>query len=333
MCSNTIHVPTHPLQRNLSLHCALPLPPAINPPRQPPIPLRIPPHLPPDPLLGQERLLPRAQDAVPLALPLALDVPGRDVLDGAVVPDGDVAGRLPADAGLDVVVPRDEVLDHGEEAAALVVGDAHEAAAVHAAGEEGVPARDRVRADGRVHGVEAEADVGGGAARARVGALGAASLGVVRVAPLDAEAREEALEGLAQAVVEVVRAGVEGVAARGGDLAQAEGGVVAGVLFERHVAVPLVRGGLALLGVGLVAVALGDALRDQRDDFGVVAVERVERVGHDVVLGGAAGGGGDAVDDFLVAFVVEVLVTEHGDTTLGNCHAPESEAIGALSGY
>ncbi len=194
---------------------------------------------------------------------------------------------------------------------------------MHAAGEDGVPARDGVGADGRVDGVEAEADVGGRAARALVGALGAAGLGVVRVAPLDVEVLEELLERLAHAVVEIVRAGVEGVSARVGDLAQAQRGIVAGVLFEGHVAVPFVRGGLALLRVGLVAVAFGDALRDQGDDLGVIAVERVERVGHDIVLGWAAGSGGNAVDDFLVGFIVEVLITEHGDTTLGNCDAPQ----------
>ena len=81
---------------------------------------------------------------------------------------------------------------------------------------------------------------------------------------------------------------------------------------------PFVGGGLAFFGVGLVAVALGDAFGDERDDFGVVAVEGVEGVGHDVVVGGAAGGGGDAVDDFFVGFVVEVLVAEDGDAAFGN---------------
>ena len=81
------------------------------------------------------------------------------------------------------------------------------------------------------------------------------------------------------------------------------------------------RRGLALLLVGLVAVAFGDALRDQGDDFGIVAVERVERVRHHVVLGWAAGSSGDAVDDFLVGFIVEVLVPKYGYTTLGDCDA------------
>ena len=241
------------------------------------------------------------------------------MFDGAVVPDGDVARCFPADAGLDVVVLGDEVFDQGHEAGALVRRHAFEALAVHAPREDGVPACDGVRADGGVDGVEAEARVGGGAAGAAVGAFGAAGLGVVRVAPLHLEVLEEFLHGRAEAVVEVVGAGVEGVAARVGDLAQAQGGVVARVLLKGHVAVPFVSGGLAFLGVGLVAVAFGDALGDQGDDFGVVAVEGVERVGHDVVLGRAAGRGGDAVDDFLVGFIVEVLVTEYGDTTLGDC--------------
>ena len=241
------------------------------------------------------------------------------MLDGAIVPDGNVARRLPADARLDVVVLGDEVFDQGDESIAFVRRDALEAKAVHAAREDGVPARHRVGADGGVNGVEGEADVGGGAPGAVVGAFGAAGLRVVRVAPLDLEVLEEILEGFAQAVVEIVGAGVEGVAACGGHLAEAQGGIVAGVLFEGHVAVPFVSGGLAFRLVGLVAVALGDALGDEGDDFGVVAVEWVEGVCHDVVLGGAAGSSGDAVDDFLVCLVVEVLIAEYGNTTLGNC--------------
>ena len=62
---------------------------------------------------------------------------------------------------------------------------------------------------------------------------------------------------------------------------------------------PFVRGGLALFMIGLVAVAFGYSLWDQGDYFGVVAVEGVQGVCHYVVVGWAAGGGGDAVDDFL----------------------------------
>ena len=240
------------------------------------------------------------------------------MLDSAIIPNGDIAGGLPPHARLDVMVLSDEVFNHSLKPITLVFSDALEANAVHAAGEDCIPARDGIGADGGMDGVESEADVGGRAAGAGVCAFSAASFGVVRVAPSDGEVLEEFLEGGAHAVVEVVRAGVEGVAARVGDLAEAQRGVVAGVLFEGHVAVPFVGGGLALLGVGLVAVAFGDALGDQGDDFGVVVVEGVEGVCHDVVFGGAAGGGGDAVDDFFVGFVVEVLVAEYGDTTLGN---------------
>ena len=90
---------------------------------------------------------------------------------------------------------------------------------------------------------------------------------------------------------------------------------------------PFVRRGLALLLVGLVAVAFGDALRDQGDDFGIVAVEWIERVGHHVVFGWAAGSSGDAVDDFLVGFIVEVLVPEYGYTTLGDCDSNIGEKL------
>lgn len=81
-------------------------------------------------------------------------------------------------------------------------------------------------------------------------------------------------------------------------------------------------GGLPLLRVGLVAVAFGDALWDQSDDFGVITVERVECVGHDIVLGWTARCGRNAINDFLVGFVVEMLIAEYGDTTLGDCDAP-----------
>ena len=82
---------------------------------------------------------------------------------------------------------------------------------------------------------------------------------------------------------------------------------------------PLVSGRLTFALVVLVAVALGDAFGDEGDDFGVIAVERIEGVGHDIVLRWATRGGGNAVDDFFVGFVVEVLVAEHSNTTLRDC--------------
>ena len=232
MGSDTIRIAAHPVQRTPIPQSLLPLLLGSSPPSQSAILLRIPPHLPPRPLSRQKGLLPGTQNTVPLPPPLALNVPRRDMLHGAIVPDGDVAGRLPPHARLDVVVLGDEVLNHGHESLALVVGDALETAAVHAAREHGIPARDGVGPDGWVDGVEAEVDVCGRAARALVGTLGAAGFGVVRVAPFDFEVLEELLEGLAHPVVEIVGAGVQGVSARVGDLAQAQGGVVAGVLFE-----------------------------------------------------------------------------------------------------
>lgn len=232
MYSDTVYIPTRPLQRSFFLHTIPHLFPALDPPSQSTILLRIPPHLPPGPARGQKRLLPRTQNPIPLPLPFPLDIPRRDMLDSAIVPDGDIPRSLPANACLDIMVLGDEVFNHGPEPGAFVLGDAHEPAAVHPAREDGVPARNGVRADGGVDGVETEADVGGGAARARVGALAAAGLGVVRVAPLDLQVLEQLLERLAHPVVEIVGAGVEGVSARGGDLAQAQGGVVAWVFFE-----------------------------------------------------------------------------------------------------
>ena len=330
MCSNTIGSSTHLLQGTSILQSSLHPLLAINPPSQSTILLRIPPNLPPGPSSCQKRLFPSTQNPIPFPLPFPLNIPCRDVLDGAVVPNGDISRRLPANARLDVMVLGDEVFNHGHESVAFRFGDPLETAAVHSAGEDGVPARNGVGADGGVDGLEAEAGVGRGATRSLVRALGAAGLGVVRVAPLDLEVLEELLERLAHPVVEIVRARVEGVSACVGNLAQTQRRIVARILLKRHVAVPFVRGRLALLRVGLVAVAFGDALRDQSDDFGVIAVERVERVCHDIVLGGTTGSSGNAVYDFFVGFIVEVLITEYGNATLGNCDAPWSEAIRLL---
>lgn len=82
---------------------------------------------------------------------------------------------------------------------------------------------------------------------------------------------------------------------------------------------PFVRRGLALPLVVLVAVAFGDAFGDERDDFGVVAVKRVEGVCHDIVLSGPPRSSGDAVDDLFVGFVVKVLVAKNSNTALRNC--------------
>lgn len=328
MSSDAIHVPIAHFKR--SARAGLGLLHPLVPTCQAAVLLRISPHLPAGTAGRQKRLLARAEHAIALALALAHHVARWDVLHRAVVPDGDVAGVLPADARLDVVVLGDELLDHGHEPVALFLGHAFEAAAVHAAREDGVPAGDRVRADGRVDGVESEADVGGGAAGAFVGALGAAGLSVVRIAPLDLEALEEFLEGLAQPVVQVVCAGVHGVASCLRDQAEAQRGIIGRVFLKGHVAVPLVGALLALLGVGLVAVSLGNALRNERDHLGIVAIKRVEGIGHDVVLSRASRGDGDAVDDLLVGFIVEVLISEHCNTTLGDwdkclvmCREPE----------
>lgn len=135
------------------------------------------------------------------------------MVDGAVVPDGEVVEVLPAVADLEVVVLDDEVDEPVEEVARLVVGEALDALDVVADGEDALPARHGVRADDGVVRLEGFPYVLGGPAHAGEdleavvrGRLVEDGLRAVR-----GQALEELLHRGREAVVDFVAGGPEGV--------------------------------------------------------------------------------------------------------------------------
>lgn len=72
------------------------------------------------------------------------------MVDGAVVPDGEVVDVLPAVAHLQVVVLDDQGDEPVQEALGLVVREPFDPLHVRAYREHALPARHRVRADNRV---------------------------------------------------------------------------------------------------------------------------------------------------------------------------------------
>lgn len=130
-----------------------------------------------------------------------------------VVPDGQIVDILPPVADLQVVVLDDELDEPVEEVLRLGLAQPVDLLDVVAHGEDALPARHGVRADDGVDRLEELAHVLGGAP------LGAVQLEAVALSRL-VEARlgvgcregvEEALQGLRDAVVDLVAGCPEGV--------------------------------------------------------------------------------------------------------------------------
>lgn len=146
---------------------------------------------------------------------------------------------------------------------------------------------------------------------------------------------EEGTQRRGDAVVQLVAGRPEGVAARLGELGEAEERVVAGDGLERDVRVPLVLIGLpapvadprgaagAAGGAEAVRVERFLLLRGDDADFVVAAAVLTRRVADGVDVqargGGLAGELAEALDEFLLEVVGEVvLLAEEDDAALGD---------------
>lgn len=193
-------------------------------------------HLPQQPLppartLGiQIRLLAQTNGPLPQPLAKPLIIIRRRMIDAAIIPDRQIILILPAQAHLQIVILHDQLHEPLEEVLALRLAHLIDALGVVADGEDALPARDGIGANDRVHGFEVGADV------ERVAALGGVELEVVLGGGFveeglcvgGGEGFEEFLVGWGDAVVDFVAGGPERVAARLGQLGQAQDGVVRG---------------------------------------------------------------------------------------------------------
>lgn len=254
-----------------------------------------------------------------------------------IIPNRHIIHPLPLEPDLQVMILHNQLAKPPQEMLALVLGQPVDPLHVVAHGKHRLPPRDRVGADDGVHGLEHLADVLRRAARRRVHgevvALGGGREERLRV--VRGERVEEGAQRRGDAVVQLVAGRPEGVAARLGELGEAEERVVAGDGLERDVRVPLVLVGLpapvadprgaagAAGGAEAVRVERFLLLRGDDADFVVATAVLARRVADGVDVeargGGLAGELAEALDEFLLEVVGEVvLLAEEDDAALGD---------------
>ena len=128
------------------------------------------------------------------------------MIDGSVIPDGQVVDMLPLEADLEVVVLHNQLDKPVEEVLALLVREAVDALDVVADGEHGLPPRYWVGSNEGVNGLENLADVLGSAAGGRVDGEVVALGGVVeeRLSVVSSKSVEELPQLGGDAIVELI---------------------------------------------------------------------------------------------------------------------------------
>ncbi len=128
------------------------------------------------------------------------------MVNGAVVPDGEIIDVLPAVADLKVVVLDNELGEPVEEVLGFSLAEAVDLSNVVANSEDTLPAGDRVGADDGVDGLKELADVLGGTTLSTVNlkAVAVSSLVEAGLGICGGQGVKEALDGLGDAVVDLV---------------------------------------------------------------------------------------------------------------------------------
>jgi hypothetical protein len=188
-----------------------------------------------------ERLLANAHSTDPISLPLTLNIIRSSMERAAIIPDGNIIGRLPLEPHLQVMVIDQQPAKPLQQRLALQLRDPIDMTNVSADGEDALPPRNRIRTNDGMHGCEVAANVLRRATRLIVDCETATLSGFdeSRLAESGSQALEELLIWRRDAIVDFISAGPQSISSRLWQVHKSQRRIVSGNWLKGDVRVPL----------------------------------------------------------------------------------------------